>query len=294
MLDVFLDALIDSAKILGIVFAFHVLLSFIEGKIAKFLASKRGLGPVIGGALGVIPECGVSVVGADLFSKQHITMGTLIAIFLACSDESLPILFNFSGSKHPWWMVFVLIAIKIVVGVIVGVLVDLISIKSKMKTLEHHHDCEGEDETDVRGCCGHHIEEENKLKEHLLHPLFHSLKIFVYAFIISFIFGTIVFYVGQDKISAFVSENKYTSPLFSIFIGMIPNCVSSVLLSELWMSGVLPFGALVAGLCMNAGLGMLYLFKQKDKAKLKNAFIVFGVCFVTSLAIGYILLPLFA
>lgn len=284
VLDLALDSLIDSAKVLGISLLLYILLSFFENKIALLLERKKKMAPLFGSLAGAIPQCGISVVGADLFSKGHLTLGTLIAIFIACSDEALPILFsNFEGK---WYMGFIVVGIKIVYATIVGILLDLI-FRKENKEVDHHLDgCEGEDEVHV-GCCHHHIEEnESPVHEHLIHPMLHSLKIFVFTYIISFLFGLLILGVGQDNLSTFLSNNYYLSPLFSTIVGLIPNCAASVLISNLYIDGFLPFGALLAGLSASAGLGSLYLFK--DKNHLSRAFMVLGLQIGFSLLLGYI------
>lgn len=285
MLDVFLDALLDSLKILGLVFAFEILLSFFEGKIARALEKSRRFAPVLGSLFGVIPQCGISIVAADLFSKRELTLGTLVAVFLACSDEALPILFgNFTST---WWLTFALIGLKIAIGAIVGLLVDLAFAKYRF---EHAETEQGEKSESHYGCCGHEIEGEKEpaWKEHILHPIVHSLKIFAYCFAVAFAFGSLVYLVGEDNIASFLSSNRALSPLAAVLVGLIPNCVSSVLLSELFLKGVLPFGALLAGLLMNAGIGMFVLFKKKEN--LKPALLTFGICLAAALGFGYIFL----
>jgi hypothetical protein len=279
-----LDALFDSLKVFGFAFVIYVLLSFFEGKIAQLLEKRGRFAPALGALCGTIPQCGISVVGSDLYIKRHLTLGTLLAIFIACSDEALPVLFGDVTGK--WYVGFIVIAIKVVAGTIIGFLVDLIPTKDKKEVAEHMEHCEGE-KTIHYGCCGHEIEEEHESPwhEHLLHPLWHSFKIFVFAFAVSFFFGWIVIAVGgQDVFNSFLSSNYYLSPLFSVAVGLIPNCVSSVMISELYIQGGLPFGALLAGLAVNAGLGPLYLFR---KGTIKEAFMIMGILIVLSLALGY-------
>ena len=142
MLDVFVDSLLDSLKVLAFVFVIHVLLSFFEGKIARLLEKKNRLAPLLGSLFGIVPECGVSVVAADLYTKRHITMGTLVAVFLACSDEALPLLFADVTGK--WYMGFALLGVKIVAGFLAGFLVDLIYVKGRKEVAGHLDQCEGE------------------------------------------------------------------------------------------------------------------------------------------------------
>ena len=284
MLDVFVDSLLDSLKIFAIVLLVHILLSFVEEKISRLLEGKRAFAPALGGVFGLIPQCGVSVVGADLFVKGHLTLGTIIAIFLACSDEALPILFAGLGAR--WYVAFLLLGMKLTIAIFVGYAVDLVYRKNIEHVHEHLEHCEGGEGNHV-GCCGHHIEgdEHHPVHEHLIHPLLHSLKIFAYVFVVAFGFGTLVYYVGQDNISNWLASNIYLSPLMAAVVGLIPNCVSSVLLSELYLNAALPFSALLCGLLINAGLGMLVLLRSKKTAK--KAAVVFGVCLLTAIASGY-------
>lgn len=275
---VILHAFIDSLKVLGIAVIFNIILSFFEGKISKILGKNSRVSPLIGSAAGLIPQCGVSVVAADMYIKEHITAGTLLAIFFACSDEALPLLFT-EPSKVIY--VFPMLLIKIVFGFILGVIVDFIIRKKEIKEFEN--------EVHV-GCCHHHIDddEENKFHKHLLHPFLHSLKIFIYVFVINLIFGMIVHFVGEDVISSFLSTNQYLAVFLSGLIGIIPNCSSSVIITELFLTGGLNFGALIAGLCVNAGLGFTYLLKNKESRK--SCLKMLCILFTYSIVVGYITL----
>ncbi len=278
MLDVLLDALFDSLKVLLIAFLLYVLLSFIEEKISKLLEKNKKVSPLIGSLFGVIPQCGISVVASDLYLENKITLGTIFAIFFACSDEALPILFS---STNKIIYAIPLLLIKVVFGFIFGFIVDFLFRKKELDKeleLDHHH-----------GCCSHDIvNDESKLHKHLLHPLIHSLKIFLYVLIINIIFGIIIYFIGEDKISLFLTGVKWLTPFLSSLIGMIPNCASSVLISELFITSAIPFGALVSGLSINAGLGIIYLFK--DKNKIKDALYIELMLLIASNFIGYITL----
>lgn len=283
VLHVLEHSILDALAILGASFLLYFLLSFFEKEVAQLLGKNNRLAPAAGAALGLIPQCGISVVGADLYTKHHLSAGTLLALFLACSDEALPILI--SGIGEDWAHVLLLLAIKMVGGFLLGFLLDLLLYRSKREVKKHHEHCHGEDESQIRGCCGHHIEgaEENALYVHLLHPLYHSLKIFAISFVVIFAFGTLMeFY--EEQISAFLVSNYYAVPVYSAIIGLIPNCASSVLIANLYMEGVLPFSALVSGLCVNAGLGYIVLFQ---KGNLKNAIMITVLTFVSALALGY-------
>ena len=275
-LDVFLDALKDSALVLAFVFLFHLLLSFFEDKMSKLIVKNRFMGPLLGSSFGLIPQCGTSVIVADLYIKKLVTLGAVIATFLSCSDEALIVLLTHPNERT--WMVLPLIGVKFVTGICIGYFIDLIYRHQEINVAEE------EDVHDVT-CDGHH-HKDKKLHKHLWHPLIHSLEIFAYVLIINIVLGLIIESVGEDNFTAFLQSNRYLSPLFGSIIGLIPNCASSVLLSELFIEGNLSFGALLGGLLVNSGLGIMIMLTKKES--IKKAFLILGICFVVSLVVGYI------
>ena len=282
---VFFHALLDSLKVLAFVFIFNVLLSFFESFFTNKLAKSHKINPLTGSLFGLIPQCGVSVISADLYIKEHLTMGTIVAIFIACSDEAIPIILS-NPSKALY--VLPLLLSKIIIGFVVGFLVDFIYKKSKENVHHHHEECEHEHEVKV-GCCNHDInnDEESKLHKHLLHPLLHSFKLFIYIFVINFIFGTIIFYIGEDTIETILKNNKYFTTIYATIIGLIPNCASSVIITNLFINGNLSFGSTLAGLITNAGLGMVVLLKNKNM--IKKTIVIIGILVLTALVSGYVI-----
>lgn len=275
-LSIFLDALKDSALVLAFVFVFHLILSIFEDKIAALLTKRRFLGPVFGSIFGIIPQCGTSVLAADLYIKKYISLGTIIAVFLSCSDEALIVLLTHPSEKTI--MVIPLILIKLVIGIAVGLLIDLFYKKQEVvKEIKE----ELEDVT-----CEEHHHHNVKIHKYLIHPLIHSLEIFAYVLVINMALGLIIGAVGEENFANFIATNRYFAPLFSALVGLVPNCVSSVLLSELYIGGNLAFGSLLAGLLVNSGLGIMILLKNRQM--LKNAFIILAICFTIAVAIGYI------
>ena len=274
-LDILLDSLKDSILIFAFVFLFHVILSFIETPVSNFLVKRKKTSPIFGSLFGLIPQCGTSVVAADLYVKKYITVGTLIAVFLSCSDEALIVLISDWSAKS--LAVFPLMGIKLASGIIFGLLIDLI--------IRHQH-IEDVDHIEEEKECHTHHHENTPAHAHLIHPLIHSLKILAYVFAINLGLGLIIGFVGQDNFNSFMSSNKYLAPLFASIIGLIPNCASSVFVSELYLSGTLSFGALLAGLLVNSGLGIMILFKEYKS--LKKTFIIMGVCFAIAVALGYV------
>lgn len=274
MLHVLEHAFIDSLKVFAITFVIYVILSFFEEKLVGLLKKHKKTSPIFGASIGLVPQCSFSVVAADLYLKEHISMGTLFAVFFACSDEALPILL---ASGEDAIFTIPLLLLKLILGFTFGYLVDLL-IKKELneEELEEVH----------IGCCHHEIDhEQSKVKEHLIHPLIHSLKIFIYVFIVNFIFGTIVHLIGEDNILNFLSQATYVTPIVASLVGLIPNCASSVLLTELFILGGIPFGALFTGLSCNAGLGLVFMLKKRKNWK--DILILVGLLLVASIISGY-------
>lgn len=275
VLDILLDALKDSIIVFAFVFLFHVILSFIETPISNFLIRRKKTSPIFGALFGLVPQCGTSVVAAELYIKRYITIGTIIAVFLSCSDEAVLVLLGKWNERT--LMIFPLIGLKLVSGIVVGLLVDLIVCKQKVVEVDH---VEEEHE-----CHAHH-HENTPLHAHLTHPLIHSIKIFIYVLVINIALGLIIGFVKEENFSNFMLTNRYLAPLFASIIGLIPNCASSILISELFAEGSLSFGALFAGLLVNSGLGVMVLLK--DKNTVKRAFIIIGICFIIAISFGYL------
>lgn len=324
-LEVMLDALIDTAKILPLLFVVYYLIELFEYKQSKKFSEnkflKGKLSPLFGSLMGSVPQCGFSVVSTDLFTKGSISVGALIAVYIATSDEAIPLILA-NPNKILWLLL--LMGIKIVYATIVGYLAiglyNLMFKKHKPVHAEnvdnhqheelddHNHEEHNHQEHDNNqtiqtmqlvqetateqttpehhkghGCCHHDVETKTF---DWLHPMLHCLKIGAFILIINILFGFITdIWVGHENLTAFLSANKYWQPILAVVIGLIPNCASSVVLTQLFLEGGLAFGALVAGLCVNAGLGLVVLFKQNKSWK-ENLFIT-GVMIVAGIAIGY-------
>lgn len=275
--DIILDSLKDSALVFIFVLIVHVLLSFFENKLSNFLIKRKKTGTLFGSLFGLIPQCGTSVLGADLYIKKYITIGTLVAVFLSCSDEAL-IAILASAKPDKMLMVLPLIGLKFLIGFGIGLVTDLI-FKNKQEIVETEAVVEEEN-------CHHHHVHNSKVHKHFIHPLLHSLEIFGYVFAINLTLGFIIGFVGEENFANFLQFNKYLAPLFASIIGLIPNCASSLLLSELFVEGNLSFGALLTGLLVNAGLGMFVLLRNRKAAK--SILWVLLICFVTAVTFGYI------
>lgn len=307
---VLLHALEDSLIVLAFLVPINILIALLEPRLAGRIKLKGALAPLVGVTVGLFPQCGFSVVATDLYKKRHITIGTLLGVYLATSDEALPI---FLASGEQAIDILPLLASKFLIGLIVGYTADAIFSKNKKRVAEHIAECDHEPEVHF-GCCGHEIENgehedehdhsacdtpcgseieekrrerKHKLKHYLLHPILHSAKIFVYILLINIVFGVLIHYIGEDRIMSFLSANKYVAPLFAVIVGAIPNCASSVVISNLYLMDGLGFGAAVGGLIMNAGLGFAVLLK--DRKNLKESLAIIGGMFAVSIAFSYIL-----
>jgi hypothetical protein len=278
MKEVFIDSFFDSLNVLWFVLIFNILLSFVEEKLSKLLSNSKNVSPVLGSGLGLFPQCGISVVSSDLYIKNKITLGTLIAIFVSSSDEAIPILL--SNSNHLLDVLY-LLTIKFVIGLFVGLLIDFVIVKNKEVVIN--------DDIDVHiGCCGHEIDHhESILEKHIIHPIVHAFKIFIYVLIINFIFGLAIYFIGSLRIITFLEKNKYITPLIAAFVGLIPNCASSVLLVNMFTLNQLSFGALTSGLIANSGLGLVVLLKNKKL--IKKTLIIICILLITAIISGYLI-----
>ena len=281
MKEAILDALKDTLITFFVIFILYVLISFVETKLTNKFKKSTKYSPIILAGICLIPQCGFSIVASDLYLKNYISMGTLIAIFISCSDEALPILLS---SPNSMIMCIPLLLTKFVVATVFGYFIDFIFRKPKITISTNNEEIENND-----SCCfHHHNNSQSKIKEHLVHPLIHSLKISLYVLIVNIVFALLIYYVKEDNIKSFINNNIYLTPLLSSIVGLIPTCASSIIITELFVSKALSFGATISGLICNAGLGLIYLFKKKEN--FKNNLLIVSLLFAISLIVGYIIL----
>ena len=285
--EVLMDALLDSLKLFPFLFLIYVLIEILENRtnISRNHNVLRGnLAPLLGAATGLVPQCGFSVMAAKLYDRKLIRTGTVLAVFLATSDEAF-ILLLADGTKAAW--VVPMIAAKFVIAVGIGYLANALFRKETLAELSENEEIHGT-------ACGHDHEEESKFKSYFLHPLLHSLEIFAYILAVNIIFGLVIHFVGEDKLEAFLQKGVWYQPLVAAAVGLIPNCASSVVITEAFIDGYIAFGSCVAGLCANAGLGFVVLFRNVRKWK-RNLALMLAV-YVIGVGFGYLLnavLPLF-
>ena len=278
MLDVIQDTLLDGLKLLPFLFLAYLAIELIEhhaGEKTEELLRRSGrLGPVLGGLIGVVPQCGFSAAAANFYAGGVITRGTLLAVFLSTSDEMLPILI---GESAPAGLILKLLAVKAVCGILTGTVVDLLSRRSPELCIDEL--CE------EAGCkC-----EESIWKS----ALRHTVKIFGFLLLVTFCLNLVIDLWGTEHLAGFILNRPVAGELLAGVIGLIPNCAASVVLTELYLSGGMGIGALLSGLLVGSGVGLLVLFRMHRhwKDNLLTLAILYGSGVVLGSLAG--LLPIF-
>lgn len=256
MLDCILDGLFDTLKLLPYLLVTFIILELLEHKLRgnneKLLKKNKKFGPAIGGILGALPQCGFSSMASNLFSGRVITMGTLIAVFLSTSDEMLPIML--SEDNVDYVMLLKILGFKVLIGIIAGYIVDLLYRKKQEKHMHIHELC-NEEHCD----CEHH--------GIILSSIIHTLKIGLFVLIANLAINIIIFYIGEDNLKNVLLNKNIFTYFISSLIGLIPNCASSVIMTELYLSNLITIGNLLSGLLTGSGLGILLLFKTNKNMK---------------------------
>ena len=273
MLDVFMDALIDSLKILPFLFLSYLLIEYIEHKssekLEKALSTSGKYSKVVGSILGIIPQCGFSAVAANLFSSRVITIGTLVSVFLATSDEAIPVILTYPEKSKD---LLLILGIKFIIAIIFGTIVDMIFTK-KHTAEENSHDMHEHMHDMCKDCdCEHGI---------LKSSIKHTIQIFLFLLIFSIIIGGFVELIGEERFSKVILSGSIFQPFITRIIGLIPNCASSILLSKLYVEGAISLGAIISGLSTGAGVGGILLIRtnknMKENLKILGLVYVIGV-----------------
>ena len=301
--EILLHAVEDTLPLLPWILLLYVVIQLVETKVDTRKVNNLGgkLGPVVGAATGLIPQCGFSVMAAKFYEKKYLTVGTLLAIFMATSDEAFILMLG-SGEGAAW--VLPMLVVKIAVGIGVGYTADGVvklfgkeQVRIEMPTAfdkqpETVHDYFmqqylEEKEVDVNCSCGRQHDGSGPWKTYLLYPFLHTLRVAAFILLVNFVLTAIIHSVGEAKFAAFMDGNRFVQPFIACIIGLIPNCASSVVLTEAFLSGAITFGTCAAGLCANAGMGFVVLLRNTRKWK-RNLALVF-VCYVASALVGVLL-----
>lgn len=260
MKEVILDTIIDSLKLIPFLLVAFLIIELLEHKLnnktKNIITKSKKVGPIIGSLLGVIPQCGFSVMATNLYITRIITLGTLISIYLSTSDEMLIIMIS---EKVQISLILKILLIKIFFGIVYGLIIDKI-INKKKKDKETNYELCDEEHCD----CNHSI---------LLSAIKHTLHITLFIFIITLIINTIFTLLGDNYLSKILLNNSILSPFITSLIGLIPNCAASVILTELYLNSTISLGALIGGLLTSSGSSLLVLIKN-NKNKKENLSII--------------------
>lgn len=281
--DWIIDAICDSIHLIPFLFIIFVLIEVIEyyyaDKLNGFLKKTGRYGVAVGALASIFPQCGFSVIASSLYSKRIITRGCLIAVYLATSDETIPILLATPAKAY---LIIPIVGLKLFIGILMGYFIDFVH-PSK---LEIKPDNKEEEEILEEGCCKHSLEHGSR-RELLIHPLMHTLNVFVFIFIITLILN---YCLTNIAVTNLISGGKFIQPVIAAFIGLIPNCAISIGLTLMLIKGTITFGALMAGLLSNAGLGLLVLLKNNDfKDTVQIIFILLVISIVSGVAINFLI-----
>ena len=265
-------SLFDTLKLVPFLFLTYLLMEYIEhrttDKIKKVIHKSGNAGPFIGGLLGAVPQCGFSASAASLYAGRVISLGTLISIFLSTSDEMLPILIS---EKADIRLILQILGMKIVIGMVAGFVIDFVmrlNKKPQNEQLKIHDMCE-------HGHC--HCE-----KSIWKSALKHTLQIVIFILLVNLALNCVIEFIGEESLADLFFTKPVIGELVAGLVGLIPNCASSVVITQLFLEGVIGYGAMMSGLLVGSGVGVLVLFKVneslKDNLKILALLYVIGAC----------------
>ena len=238
MIEIIEETLIDSIKLLPFLFITYLIMEYIEHKTSKKskeIIKKSGkFGPAIGSILGVFPQCGFSVSATNLYAARVISLGTLIAVYLSTSDEMLPI---FISEAVPVNTMLKILGVKLIIGMIAGFIIDFVlRIKDKNKQ---------EEEKIIDLCEKEHCHCEHGIMKSALK---HTLNIFVFILLVTLVINIAIYFIGEEIIAGFLQNEPILGPIIAGLIGLIPNCASSVILTQLYLENVISVATMISGL----------------------------------------------
>lgn len=281
MLHILEHTLIEVLKLIPFLFITYLIMEYIESKTGektrKIIKKSGKFGPILGSLVGIAPQCGFSASATSLYAARVISLGTLIAVYLSTSDEMIPI---FISEAVPVNVILKILFVKLVIGIIAGFCIDIVMrLFSKGK----------ETEEKIVDICEHehcHCKEEGIFKS----ALRHTASIIIYIFIVLLVINILVSIIGEDTISAFVSRNVWLGPIVSSLIGLIPNCAASVIITNLYLQGVINVASMIAGLLTGAGVGLIVLFRtNKDiKENIKIVILLYSIGVIAGMVLQLI------
>lgn len=276
-LDLLVDACLDALKALPFLFFAFLIIELLEHhageKLSRFFARSGKAGPAVGALLGCVPQCGFSVMSANLYAGGVITLGTLIAVFLSTSDEAVILLVAEPGRRLD---IFQLLFTKVIIAVIAGYIVDFLGRRrawknpGKISDLCDHEHC---------GCHDH--------KGVFVPALIHTAKVFGFLLLFTVLLNFAVVLLGDERLSHILLSDSVFQPFLAALVGFIPNCAASVLLTQLYLEGAISFGSVIAGLCTGAGAGLLILFRENRHAR--DNLKIMGILYICAVIPGVLL-----
>ncbi len=288
MLHSISHAALDTLLVLPAILLVYIIIELFEQKVGffkngRFLKTKGA--PLYGAVAGIIPQCGISVMASKLYEKRLIKVGTLFAVFIATSDEAIILLLSNGKFLDAAMLVALKFVIAVIIGFIINFLVPKISISEEDEFFEHSEVCAHHSHSHE-----HEDEKDGFFEKYLWVPLKHSLTTILFIFIVNVAFALIFHYVGEDNVLDFMSGTRFYQPFIVAIIGLIPNCASSVLVTQLYIAGGINFGSMLAGLVTNAGIGLALLFK--DSTKIKRNLIIVVSLYLIGVILGLIVVAI--
>ena len=280
--DWVIDAICDSVHLLPFLFIVFLLIELLEfyyaDKINSLLKKTGKSGVLVGSLASIIPQCGFSVIASSLYSRRIITRGCLIAVYLATSDETIPILL---ATPEKAYLIIPIVAVKLLIGIVAGYLIEFVSPTKIVDNQDFTPDIAEEE-----GCCKHDIEHGHK-REIFIHPIVHTANVFGFILVITLILN---YCLESVTITNLIEGGKYIQPIIAAFVGLIPNCAISIGITMMLIKGTITFGAAMSGLLANAGLGLLVLLKNNDfKDTVKVILVLLGISIASGLLIEFII-----
>lgn len=269
MLDILIDAVIDSLKLIPFLFVTYLIMEYLEHKTSdkhtEHIKKSGKWGPIIGSFLGAFPQCGFSVSATNLYVGRVISLGTLIAVYLSTSDEMIPV---FLAENVGFDVIFKILGIKVLIGMVVGIILDLIvkntNTESEITPMCEQAQCHCEDgiiKSSVR----------------------HTVNITLFIFVFTLILNALITLVGEETISNLILNKPILGPMIAGVLGLVPNCAASVMIAQLYIGDMISAGTMIAGLLVGAGVGLLVLEKEnrnrKENLKIISILYLVGVFF---------------
>lgn len=276
LLEVVIDSLIDTLKLVPFLFIAFLIIELLEHKFSNYtkkIIEKSGyFGPLIGGLLGIFPQCGFSVMATNLYVMKIISMGTLVSVYLSTSDEMLPLLLSHNVAFNT---VFKILVFKLIIAIFWGFIIDLL-FKSNIANSKHNEICQREECHCERGLIRSTIK--------------HTISITIFIFFCILVLNSAMELLGKNLFYKLLSKNSVFTPFIISMVGLIPSCGASVIITELYLNNIIPFSSLLAGLLASSGVAIVVLFKTNSNIKnsLKVLMILYGISVLSGLVIEFI------